>query len=90
MGSTKAVVFLATPHRGSDLAPYLNRLLSVGFGSSSKQYVAELHGPSNFLRNVNEQFRHVAHKLDIFSFYETLQTPLGVFSAVSKHGLVFS
>lgn len=82
MKSTKSVIFLSTPHRGSDLASYLNKVLSISFGSSSKQYVAELNEPSSFLRNTNEQFRHVANELQIFSFYETLQTSLGVSSAV--------
>jgi hypothetical protein len=30
------------------------------------------------LQNLNEQFRHVAPRLDIVSFYETLPTPLGI------------
>ncbi|KJK75176.1 hypothetical protein H634G_09522 [Metarhizium anisopliae BRIP 53293] len=82
MNSTKAVVFLSTPHRGSDLAPYLNRVLSASFGSTPKQYVAELTKSSSFLHTVNEQFRHVANELQIFSFFETLRSSIGVASAL--------
>lgn len=85
MNSTKAVVFLSTPHRGSDLAPYLNRVLSASFGSTPKQYVAELTKSSSFLHTVNEQFRHVANELQIFSFFETLRSSIGVSSAVCHH-----
>ncbi|KAK8084697.1 hypothetical protein PG997_005968 [Apiospora hydei] len=78
----KAVVFLATPHRGADLSETLNRLLSVSFRNSPKQYVAELGKHGNFLRTVNDQFRHTAKHLQIFSFYETMQTSLGLGSAL--------
>ncbi|KAK6076047.1 NACHT and WD domain-containing protein [Seiridium cupressi] len=79
--SMKAVIFLATPHRGADLSGILNRLLSISF-RGSKQYVTELSKHGSFLRTVNEQFRHIADRLEIFSFYETLQTSLGVSSSM--------
>ncbi|KAF4982100.1 hypothetical protein FZEAL_2206 [Fusarium zealandicum] len=85
MKSTKAVVFLSTPHRGSDFAPYLNRLLSISLGSTLKQYISELTEDSSFLRTVNEQFRCDANGLEIFSFYETLQTPIGMSSVLTQH-----
>ncbi|KAI0008496.1 hypothetical protein F4779DRAFT_449667 [Xylariaceae sp. FL0662B] len=80
--SIKAVIFLSTPHRGADLSELLNKLLSASFRISPKQYVAELskHGP--FLRTVNEQFRHLAAQLQIFSFYESLQTSIGLISTM--------
>ncbi|KAH9898722.1 hypothetical protein F4778DRAFT_742738 [Xylariomycetidae sp. FL2044] len=80
--SIKAVVFLSTPHRGSDLSELLNRLLSVSFRTTPKQYVTELGKHGSFLKNVNEQFRHIAPSLQIFSFYETLQTSLGLSSTM--------
>ncbi|KAK6855325.1 NACHT and WD domain protein [Apiospora arundinis] len=78
----KAVVFLATPHRGADLSETLNKLLSVSFRNSPKQYVSELGKHGAFLRTVNDQFRHTAKHLQIFSFYETLQTSLGIGSTL--------
>ncbi|KAH6677027.1 hypothetical protein F5X68DRAFT_246119 [Plectosphaerella plurivora] len=80
--SVKSVVFLSTPHHGSGLAPSLNRILALCFGPSSKQYVAELKDHSPFLQTVNQQFSPVATKLQIFSFYETLQTSIGLSSVL--------
>lgn len=76
--SIKAALFLATPHRGTDLAKTLNRILSSSiFGHSPKDYIAELTKNSTTIDELNESFRHHSHKLKIFSFYETLTTPVG-------------
>lgn len=76
MGSISAIVFLATPHRGTDLAELLNRMLFVSF-QSPKDFIVDLSRSSAALEEINEQFRHVAPKLSIFSFYETLPTHVG-------------
>jgi WD40 repeat protein len=74
----KAVLFLATPHRGTDLAETLNKLLSSSvFGHSPKEYVTELARRSPTIDELNEAFRHHASKLQLFSFYETLATAAG-------------
>ncbi|KAL2143051.1 hypothetical protein VTI28DRAFT_391 [Corynascus sepedonium] len=74
----KAVLFLATPHRGTDLADTLNKLLSSSvFGHSPKEYVTELARRSPTIDELNDSFRHHASKLQIFSFYETLTTTTG-------------
>lgn len=57
--SISAIMFLATPHRGSNLADSLSKILKVCF--SSKQYVADLRRDSPMLENLNEEFRHVSH-----------------------------
>lgn len=78
MSSIRAVLFLATPHRGTDLAETLNRVLSSSmFGHTSKDYVTELTRNSSTIDELNESFRHHASKLQIFSFYETLSTQVG-------------
>lgn len=46
--------------------------------TNSKQYVAELATNSLTLQKLNEQFRHIAPKLDIVSFYETQPTSIGI------------
>ncbi|KAL2281735.1 hypothetical protein FJTKL_11413 [Diaporthe vaccinii] len=68
-----AITFLATPHRGTALAQTLNRILDSVM-LNSKQYVAELARNSLTLQKLNEQFRHIAPRLDIVSFYETMPT----------------
>ncbi|GAW17446.1 hypothetical protein ANO14919_069030 [Xylariales sp. No.14919] len=76
-----AIAFLATPHRGTNLAETLNRILQSVILTNSKQYVAELARNSFTLQKLNEQFRHIAPRLDIVSFYETQPTPIGLKSA---------
>ncbi|KAL4798331.1 hypothetical protein BDV19DRAFT_356859 [Aspergillus venezuelensis] len=71
-----AIIFLATPHRGSNLAVVLNRILEATLINNSKVYVSELSAESLTLRNLNEQFRHIAQRLNIISFYETQPTPI--------------
>ncbi|KAJ5713879.1 uncharacterized protein N7483_011060 [Penicillium malachiteum] len=72
------VVFLATPHRGTNLADILNQLLQSTRISSSKLYISELSENSVTLQKLNEQFRHVASRLDMVSFYETQPTSMGI------------
>lgn len=72
-----AILFLATPHRGTNLADTLNRLLQATVASTSKLYISELSRNSFTLQKLNEQFRHIAPKLDIVSFYETQPTSIG-------------
>lgn len=87
----KAVLFLSTPHRGTDLADILNKILSGSvFGHSPKDYVNELTKKSPTIDELNEQFRHHASKLQIFSFYETLTTTVGPLKTLilEKHSSV--
>lgn len=79
----KAVMFMATPHRGSNLADALNKILkSSVFGHSPKDYVAELARRSPTIDELNETFRHHASKVQIFSFYETRTTSIGPMSTI--------
>ena len=66
------------------MADVLNRILSVSiFGHTPKQYVAELRMNSPAIEDLNDQFRNIAPRLQIFSFYETLPTPFGPKNIVS-------
>lgn len=71
-----SIIFLSTPHRGTNLAETLNRILQVSFGANPMQFIAELASGSQTLQKLNEQFRHVAPKLQIVSFYETRPTTI--------------
>lgn len=79
--AVSAIIFLATPHRGTNLAEILNRILRSTVVSNPKQYVSDLAKNSFTLQRLNEQFRHVAPRLDIISFYETQSTSIGLKSA---------
>jgi hypothetical protein len=74
--SVSSIIFLSTPHRGTNLAETLNRILQVSFVATPMQFIAELASGSQTLQKLNEQFRHVAPKLQIVSFYETRPTTM--------------
>lgn len=76
VNSISAVIFLSTPHRGSHLAEALNRIVSATF-QSSKSFISDLQKSSVIIEELNEQFRHLAPALSIWSFYETLATSIG-------------
>ncbi|KAL8906667.1 MAG: hypothetical protein Q9171_006190, partial [Xanthocarpia ochracea] len=73
-----AITFLATPHRGTNLAELLDRILRSTLVINSKHYISELCKNSFTLQKLNEQFRHIAPRLDIVSFYETQKTSIGI------------
>ena len=76
--SIRSVIFLSTPHRGTNLAELLNKILAVSvFNHSAKHYITELQKNSPTLQDINEQFRNFAPKLQLFSLYETQPTPIG-------------
>jgi hypothetical protein len=67
-----AVVFLGTPHRGSDLAGILDLILTASF--SSRNFVKQLRPNSDALEAINNNFRHRVEKLKLISFFETENT----------------
>jgi WD40 repeat protein len=71
--SISAIMFLATPHRGTGLAEVLSRILAVSF-QSPKIFIMDLNKGSPAIEEINEQFRHIAPRLFLVSFYETLAT----------------
>lgn len=71
-----SIIFLSTPHRGTNLAETLNRILKVSLVSAPKQFISELASGSQLLQKLNESFRHVADRLQIISFYETRPTAM--------------
>jgi hypothetical protein len=74
-----SIIFLATPHLGSNLAEVLNVVLQISiFNHSPKQYIAELKAKSPVLQEINEQFRKSAANLQIISFFETKPTSIGL------------
>ena len=66
----RAIFFLATPHRGSDLAALLTRILHVAHGA--RPFVQDLHRNSLATQSINDEFSHNCKNLQLFSFYETL------------------
>lgn len=75
--SVSAILFMSTPHRGTNLAETLNRILQVSFVSAPRQYINDLVKNSATIQKINEQFRHLAPNLSIVSFYEAKPTAIG-------------
>ena len=74
----QAVIFLATPHRGSDSAQQLTNILKASISHGNKAYVSDLEPGSWALQSINEDFRHYSNDLQLRSFYETLKTQIGM------------
>lgn len=67
--------FLATPHRGSDSAALLSRLLSM---SGARPFVGELHRNSPTIESINAEFPRFCERLSLFSFFETQPMNYGI------------
>ncbi|KAH7324678.1 hypothetical protein B0I35DRAFT_388611 [Stachybotrys elegans] len=71
-----AMHFLATPHRGLD-SKQLCKLARKQCGSNPRRFVDDLGPYSKILDQINEEFRHVCHNIDMFSFPETVPITVG-------------
>ena len=72
--------FLATPHRGSNLAAILSKILLITPGA--RPYVADLHPNSAIIQSINEEFPHHSSDLQLHSFYENSPMSFGVKKAI--------
>ena len=78
------IIFLGTPHRGSSQAKKLSRMLSLtGIGVSEKVYIHDITINSGLLQMLNDDFRHLAPRIQLFSFYEQNPTGIGMIELVS-------
>jgi hypothetical protein len=73
-----AMLFLATPHRGSAYADFLNSVLRTTPGLSAKIYLSELEKASPSLQDINEQFRTVCGDIELVSLYENRKTNIAL------------
>ena len=72
----RAIFFLATPHRGSNLAELLSRILQVTPGT--RPFVTDLHPNSTIIESINDEFPHHCQSLQLHSFYETMPMNFGL------------
>lgn len=71
------MLFLSTPHKGSNYAKTLNNILNAAPTTNQKIYVSELELNSTTLQDINEQFRTMCGELTLVSLYESLKTNIG-------------
>src|SRR5438045_4206046 len=67
LSNIKGIVFLATPHRGANLAILLRRLLTVTF--SRRVFVNQLLPNCETLMEINTAFSHRAPTLHLMSLF---------------------
>ncbi len=72
----RVIIFLATPHRGADLAQLLSKVLNIAPGA--RPFVKDLHRNSLATQSINDEFPQYCQDLRLYSFYETLPTMYGV------------
>jgi hypothetical protein len=73
-----AVIFLATPHRGTDMAQAFDRFSRWSKIIPRRTFVVEMMPSSPVLKEINDKFRHDPSNLLIWSFYETQETNIGM------------
>jgi hypothetical protein len=80
--STRGIIFLATPHRGSDIAAWVsmftNLMNAVSLGQALRNdLLRNLEKDSTMLMELSNQFVHRAASLKILSFTEQqIERPL--------------
>ena len=73
-----SMFFLATPHRGADSAQLLSNMLKIAVSYGSKPYVDSLVPKSEAIQVINDGFRHAYQGIQLWSFFETVKTSLGI------------
>ncbi|KAK4461462.1 protein SERAC1 [Cladorrhinum samala] len=69
--ATTGIVFFGTPHRGSDVANMVGPVQKItAVGWTMSRFLPLLKSHSDGLREVSDEFRHVAAKYTLVSFYE--------------------
>ncbi|KAI3528266.1 hypothetical protein CABS03_05843 [Colletotrichum abscissum] len=75
------MLFLGTPHRGADSAS-VARLVRQSAGYGSKAFLDDLIPGSGTLDQINDEFRHICHNINLWSFFESLPTSFGPTSSL--------
>jgi pimeloyl-ACP methyl ester carboxylesterase len=71
----KCLMFLGTPHHGSDSAERLDKILRSGANPMpGKEYVKDLKRESPSNESINDEFRFIADSFHLFSFNEARPT----------------
>lgn len=74
LGNTIGIAFMGTPHRGSQLADVLKRVLKASF--STKKFVGDIQLNGDTVGQLNKLFRERSEGMTIISFWESTKTPV--------------
>lgn len=72
-----SIFFLGTPHNGSESAKLAELLVALSPFHGDKPYVKDLKPTSVMIQTINNDFPRYSKNLQLFSFYETLETWAG-------------
>ena len=82
--STYGILFLGTPHNGTDVAKWAHMLQSISgvivpkkFMDSSSTLVRALKTNSELLQNINSGFADISSRFHMYFFHETRTTRIG-------------
>lgn len=82
--ATLGIAFIATPHRGSDLAKVLGAVLKICF--SQRKFIGDLTPAGQTINEINNDFKNCTGRLVLFSFLESRGMPFaGVISFRYQH-----
>ena len=73
-----SIFFLATPHRGADSVQLLENMMRISGTLNPKAYVSDIKPNSGVTQSINDEFRHVYQGTQLWSFFETVSTSLGI------------
>lgn len=74
----RVIFFLGCPHRGSNLADLLSRILRLIPSVTARPFLDDLLPDSTSIQAINDEFPHHCGELELHSFYETEQMNLGI------------
>lgn len=78
ISNVMGIIFLATPHRGSQYAKTLTNILAAApIQAPPKSYITALQLQSPAIQDINEVFGHQCEGLVLVSFYETHPVKIG-------------
>lgn len=69
------IYFLATPHKGAESARFLSTLVKATHGGN-QPFLADLKQDSPAIQSINDEFRHYAKQVRLYSFFETKPTSI--------------
>ncbi|KAF8861886.1 hypothetical protein BDZ45DRAFT_231863 [Acephala macrosclerotiorum] len=72
-----SLYFLATPHQGSESSQLAQTLISLSPFHGEKPFVQDLKPTSAMIQLINSEFPRYSQDVQLFSFYETLETWAG-------------
>ncbi|KAI1157492.1 hypothetical protein F5B18DRAFT_644862 [Nemania serpens] len=89
--STKGILFFATPHRGADVAKWVNMIACIAAFSlrqPKSKFIQAMESNSKDLMEISEDFRSIVDKYAIISFYEENVYPTLGTVVVEKYSAV--